>query len=82
MHGNLFALLNLALGFVLARLGSATDRARSVAAGLAGLLMPLGILGEVYLGFSPIFVLLGAVSMTASVGLSSVLALRHWVDVS
>ena len=67
-------------GFVLVRLGSATDRARSVAAGLglAGLLMPLGILGEVYLGLSPIFVLLGAVSMTASVGLSGVLALRHW----
>ena len=67
-------------GFVLAQLGSATDRARSVAAGLglAGLLMPLGILGEVYLGLSPIFVLLGALSMTASVSLSGVLALRHW----
>jgi hypothetical protein len=42
--------------------------------------MPVGILGEVYLGLSPIFVLLGALSMTASVTLSGVLALRHWSD--
>jgi hypothetical protein len=42
--------------------------------------MPAGILGEVYLGLSPIFVLLGAVSMTAAVVLSGVLALRHWGD--
>jgi AcrR family transcriptional regulator len=35
--------------------------------GLAGLLMPVGILGELYLGLSPVFVLLGAVAMTASV---------------
>ena len=82
VHGALFSLLNLALGFVLARLGSATDRARRVAAGLglAGLLMPVGILGEVYLGLSPIFVLLGAMSMTAAVTLSGVLTLRHWSD--
>ncbi|MCA9551904.1 MAG: hypothetical protein KC933_17835 [Myxococcales bacterium] len=80
VHGALFSLLNLALGFVLARLESAGAGARSAAAalGLAGLLMPAGILGEVYLGLSPIFVLLGAVSMTASVTLSGVLALQHW----
>ena len=35
--------------------------------GLLGLLMPLGILGEVYLGLPPVFVLLGAIAMTASV---------------
>lgn len=82
VHGNLFALLNLALGFVLVRLAAASDRARTAAAGLglAGLLMPVGILGEVYLGLSPIFVLLGAVSMTASVVLTGVLALKHWGD--
>lgn len=44
----------------------------------SGLVMPAGILGEVYLGLSPIFVLLGAVAMTASVVLSGVLTLRHW----
>jgi hypothetical protein len=40
--------------------------------------MPLGILGEVYLGLSPVFVLLGAIAMTASVVASGVLSLRHW----
>ena len=80
VHGNLFALLNVALGFVLVRLGGASERARQTAAslGLAGLLMPAGILAEVYLGLSPIFVLIGAVAMTSSVVLSGVLALRHW----
>ena len=80
VHGALFSLLNLALGFVLARLGSASDRARTAAAGLglAGLLMPIGILAEVYLGLSPILVLIGAMAMTASVALSGLLALRHW----
>ncbi|MDQ3092445.1 MAG: hypothetical protein M3R46_12480 [Actinomycetota bacterium] len=82
VHGNLFALLNVALGFVLARLGAATDRARSVAAwlGLLGILMPVGILGELYLGLSPLFVLLGALSMTASVAFTGVLSLRYWSD--
>jgi len=80
VHGASFSLLNLALGFVLVRLEQAEDRPRSVAGalGLIGLLMPAGILGEVYLGLSPIFVLLGAVAMTASVALSGVLALKHW----
>lgn len=80
VHGNLFALLNIALGFVLARLGGASERARNAVAalGLAGLLMPAGILAEVYLGLSPIFVLIGAVAMTSSVALSGVLSLRHW----
>lgn len=82
VHGALFSLLNLALGFVLARLTSASDRARTVTAslGVAGLMMPAGILAEVYLGLSPVFVLLGAVSMTASVMLAGVLSLRHWTD--
>ncbi len=41
---------------------------------------PVGILGELYLGLSPVFVLLGAVAMTASVVMGGVLALRHWSD--
>jgi hypothetical protein len=80
VHGALFSVLNLALGFVLAKLEAASDRARvTVAAlGVAGLLMPLGILGEVYLGLSPVFVLVGAVAMTASVFVAGVLSLKHW----
>ena len=80
VHGNLFSVLNVALAFILARLTSASDRARTAVAalGLTGLLMPAGILGEVYLGLSPVFVLVGAMAMTASVGLAGVLSLRHW----
>ena len=80
VHGALFSLLNLALAFVLARLQAAPDRGRSTVAalGLVGLLMPAGILGEVYLGLSPIFVLVGAASMTASVIGAGVLSPRHW----
>lgn len=80
VHGNLFALVNIALGFVLVKLDKASDRARTAAAalGITGLLMPAGILAEIYLGLSPVFVLLGALSMTAAVALSGVLALRHW----
>lgn len=81
VHGNLFALLNVGLGFVLARVRG-SERLRGIAAvlGLVGLLMPTGILMEVYLGAPPIFVLIGAVAMTASVALSGVLALRGWIE--
>ncbi len=80
VHGNLFGFLNLVLAFVLARLTAASDRARATVAalGLLGLLMPLGILGELYVGLSPVFVLVGALAMTAAVFTSGVLALRHW----
>lgn len=80
VHGNLFAMLNIVLGFILVRLHTASDRARNSVAvlGLTGLLMPIGILGEVYLGLSPVFVLVGAAAMIASVVLSGVVALRHW----
>jgi hypothetical protein len=80
VHGNLFALLNLALAFVLAKLKAAPERSLVIAAwmGLVGLLMPIGILAEVYFGAPPLLVLVGAVSMTGSVGLTGVLALKHW----
>ena len=80
VHGNLFALLNVGLAFVLAKLGSAPERMRVAAAwlGLFGLLMPTGILAEVYFGAPPVLVLVGAISMTASVVLSGVMSLKYW----
>lgn len=80
VHGALFSVLNLVLGFVLGRLGGASAAARNTIAalGLAGLLMPLGILGEVYLGLPPLFVLIGGVSMTAAMALAGGVTLRHW----
>lgn len=82
VHGNLFALLNLVLGFVLARLVTASDAWRRTTAwlGLVGLLMPLGILAEIYLGLSPVFVLLGAASMIAAVASSGAMVLKHWTE--
>lgn len=80
VHGNLFALLNVGLGFVLAHVrGLDRLRAASAVLGLAGLSMPVGILLEVYLGAPPIFVLLGAVAMTTSVALAGALAIRGWI---
>lgn len=80
VHGNLFGFLNVGLGFLLLRLDEAPARALQAVSvlGLVGLMMPLGILGEIYLGLSPIFVLLGALSMIASVAVAGVLSLRYW----
>ena len=68
VHGNLFAFLNILIGYLLLYF---RDKLRSVKAiswlALTGLLMPIGILSEVYFGLPPIFVLIGAIAMTASV---------------
>ncbi len=68
VHGNLFAFLNILIGYLLIRFN---DRLKHVTAiswlALIGLLMPLGILAEVYLGLPPILVLIGAITMTTSV---------------
>ena len=68
VHGNLFAFLNILIGYLLIRFG---DRLKHVATiswlALIGLLMPLGILSEVYFGLPPILVLVGAIAMTISV---------------
>ena len=68
VHGNLFAFLNILIGYFLLHF---RDKIKSTSTiswlALIGLLMPLGILAEVYLGLPPIFVLIGALSMSASV---------------
>ncbi|MCK6511753.1 hypothetical protein L6R29_17495 [Myxococcota bacterium] len=79
VHGNLLALLNILLGFIFLKLQGG-EKPRKIAAwmGLIGLLMPLGILGEVYFNMSPIFVLVGAASMLASVVFTAWLSYRFW----
>lgn len=73
VHGNLFAVLNIVLGYLLLQYGKRLSNTKLVSIlGLVGLLMPAGILAEVYLGFPPVFVLIGAISMTASVVLLGV----------
>ncbi len=68
VHGNLFALLNILIGYFLLHFRDKIQNVKSISwLALVGLLMPIGILTEVYLGMPPIFVLIGAISMTASV---------------
>lgn len=74
VHGALFALINIVLGVVIPRLAP-SSRAGVATLGLVGLLMPVGILLEVYLGMPPYLVLVGAASILASVAWAGVAAL-------
>jgi len=63
-----FAFLNIVIGYLLIQFNDKLLHVKSISRlALVGILMPLGILAEVYLGFPPIFVLIGAISMTVSV---------------
>ena len=68
VHGNLFAFLNILIGYLLLHF---KDKLRNVKIiswlALTGLLMPIGILSEVYFGLPPALVLIGAIAMTTSV---------------
>ena len=67
VHGNLFALLNVLVGYLVWKLPISQTAARGVSwLAFAGMLMPVGILAELLLGASPIFVLLGAASIVAA----------------
>jgi hypothetical protein len=68
VHGNLFAVLNVIIGFLLIHFSKRLNQLGTISwLALGGLLMPLGILSEVYFGLPPILVLIGAISMTTSV---------------
>jgi hypothetical protein len=68
VHGNLFAFLNVVIGYLILHYRGRLRHIRSISwLALVGLLMPFGILAEVYMGASPVFVLIGAISMTLSV---------------
>jgi len=67
VHGNLLSFLNIVFGFLLVKLPIEARAARWVSGlALAGLLMPLGILGEVYLGLPFYLVLIGGVSILSA----------------
>lgn len=68
VHGNLFAFLNILIGYLLLRFQAQLSHVKTISIlALTGLLMPIGILSEVYLGLPPALVLIGAIAMTASV---------------
>lgn len=67
VHGNLFAFINIVVGYLLLRLPVSAFAAKGISwLTLAGMLMPLGILSEVLLGVPPLLVIVGGASMVAS----------------
>lgn len=68
VHGNLFAVLNVIIGYLLLHFHGKLSHSKAISwLAMAGLLMPVGILAEVYFGVPPAMVLVGAIAMTASV---------------
>ena len=68
VHGNLFAFLNILIGYLLLHFRDKLQNVKAISwLALTGLLMPIGILTEVYFGLPPALVLIGAIAMTASV---------------
>ncbi len=68
VHGNLFAFLNILIGYLLLHFASKLKNTKAISwLALTGLLMPIGILSEVYFGLPPALVLIGALTMTTSV---------------
>ena len=68
VHGNLFAFLNILIGYLLLHFRDKLQNVKAISwLALTGLLMPIGILTEVYIGLPPALVLIGAIAMTASV---------------
>lgn len=78
VHGTLFGFLNIVIGYLLFQIRICRKGARVISiSALLGVLMPFGILGEVILGTSPIFVLIGAASMTFSMILFGFAIFKH-----
>jgi hypothetical protein len=68
VHGNLFAFLNILIGYLLLHFKEKLSHVKAISLlALTGLLMPIGILSEVYFGLPPALVLIGAIAMTTSV---------------
>lgn len=68
VHGNLFAFLNVAIGYLLLHMAIAPGSARWISwLSLVGMMMPVGILAELVLGAPPLFVLIGGISMIVAI---------------
>lgn len=77
VHGNLFAFINIVVGYLLLRLPIAPGSAKWISwLTLAGMLMPLGILSEVVFGLPPLLVLVGGLAMVLAMLWFGVAALK------
>ncbi len=77
VHGNLFAFINIVVGYLLLRLPIATVSAKWISwLTLTGMLMPLGILSEVAFGVPPLLVLAGGIAMVLAMVWFGIAALQ------
>ena len=77
VHGNLFAIINILVGYLLLRLPVAPESAKWISwLTLAGMLMPLGILSEAAFGLPPLLVLAGGFAMVLAMLWFGVAALK------
>ena len=75
VHGNLFAFINIVVGYLLMRLPIGAFSAKWISwLTLTGMLMPLGILAEVAFGVPPALVLVGGISMVVAMAWFAVVA--------
>ena len=78
VHGNLFSLLNILLGFLLIFLKIEDKQAKIISSALlTGMLMPLGIISEFLFGVPPVLVLVGAISMVFGVSYFGVILIKR-----
>ncbi|MCW8828483.1 MAG: hypothetical protein OQK94_05455 [Gammaproteobacteria bacterium] len=67
VHGNLFAFINIVVGYLLLRLPVSEFSAKGISwLTLIGMLMPIGILAEIMFGVPPALVLVGGIAMVAA----------------
>jgi len=68
VHGNLFAFINIMIGYLLLKLPIKETSAKWISIfGLMGMLMPLGIMAEFLFGLPYYLVLVGAISIVISI---------------
>ncbi|MDA3869705.1 MAG: hypothetical protein PF589_07120 [Gammaproteobacteria bacterium] len=67
VHGNLFAFINIVVGYLLLRLPVGEFSAKAISwLTLLGMLMPIGILTEVAFGVPPVLVLVGGIAIVVA----------------
>jgi len=77
VHGNLFAFINIVVGYLLLRLPIGATSVKWISwLTLAGMLMPLGILAEVAFGLPPALVIVGGICMVAAMVWFGVAAIK------
>jgi len=77
VHGNLFAFINIVIGYLLIRLPVGHVSAKAISwLTLTGMLMPIGILSEVLFGVPPVLVIVGGVSIVVAMIWFGIAAMR------